>query len=157
MIIPGEIPLSVHSLLYIDSVYTRGKSSSAAPFHYTTTKCHSRFKTAKASNMPSASNSNSAPIASACDVLKPRANFPTSGAVAAKAREQMNAGKTTASSSSTGSSRAETHEQSGSGSDASGDASDPGQKHSVSVQQMQMHEVDDDGVRTWRRIIVEYS
>ncbi|KAJ5082459.1 hypothetical protein N7532_011502 [Penicillium argentinense] len=99
----------------------------------------------------SADNSTSPPATSACDVLKPlsqNGNFPSSGAVAARAREQMqNGGK----SSPSGSPAAATQPRS----ETAGDSTGPVQKRSESVQQMR--EVDVNGVRTWRRLVVEYS
>ncbi|KAJ5167024.1 uncharacterized protein N7482_005805 [Penicillium canariense] len=91
------------------------------------------------------------PPASACDVLRPLSQsgaFPSSGAVAARAREQMQAGKASPSSPETSATQTRSTE-------ASSEAGGPVQRHSELVQQM--CEVDADGVRTWRRLIVEYS
>ncbi|KAJ5682479.1 hypothetical protein N7462_005644 [Penicillium macrosclerotiorum] len=101
---------------------------------------------AQLSAMEKGKSSTSPPPASACDVLKPlsaNGTFPSSGAVAARAREQMQAAAS--SPSSTGSPRS---------SDAGSEATGPVQKRSQSVQQMR--EVDANGVRTWRRLVVEY-
>ncbi|KAJ5450689.1 uncharacterized protein N7458_007138 [Penicillium daleae] len=103
--------------------------------------------------------STSPPPASACDVLKPLSQsgvFPSSGAVAARARElmqmqmqmQMQTGK--ASPSSPGLRAMELM-----GSRASSGIGGSVQKRSESVQEMR--EVDGDGVRTWRRVVTEYS
>lgn len=91
--------------------------------------------------------SNSSP--SACDVLTPlsrNGNFPSSGAVAAMAREQMqNAG---AGSSPSGPSKAEDPTRC-----EEIQASGSVQRRSESVHQM--HEADANGMRTWKRLIVE--
>lgn len=92
------------------------------------------------------------PSVSACDVLKPlsqNGNFPSSGAVAARAREQMeNSGNNSPSTAAT----VATQPRSGSEGDA---ATGSVQRRNESVQQMR--EVDVNGVRTWRRLVVEYS
>lgn len=102
------------------------------------------------------------PPATACDVLKPLSQsgaFPSSGAVAARARElmQMQTGK--ASPSSPGiddtvmakvMARA-LGESEGGSSETCGSV----QKRGESV--LEMREVDGDGVRTWRRVVAEYS
>ncbi|OQE14478.1 hypothetical protein PENSTE_c035G04835 [Penicillium steckii] len=100
------------------------------------------------------SSTTSPPSATACDVLKPlsqNGNFPNSGAVANKAREQMakNGNSSPASSAAQPRSGSETQ----STPSASGTASV--QRRSESVQQMR--QVDGDGVRTWRRLVVEYN
>ncbi|KAJ5578292.1 uncharacterized protein N7459_007256 [Penicillium hispanicum] len=98
----------------------------------------------------SPANSTTPPGASACDVLQPlssNGNFPSSGAVAARAREQM---QNPASSPAAMGSPVATQTPSGS----AGEANEPAVKRTESVQQMR--EVDDEGVRTWRRLIVEY-
>jgi hypothetical protein len=93
--------------------------------------------------------SNSSP--SACDVLTPLSrygNFPSSGAVAAMAREQMqNAG---AGSSSLGPSKAENPTRC-----EEIQASGSVQRRSEAVHQM--YEADAHEVRTWKRLIVEYN
>ncbi|KAJ5676957.1 uncharacterized protein N7477_002590 [Penicillium maclennaniae] len=87
---------------------------------------------------------------SACDILIPlsrNGTFPSSGAVAAMAREQMQ----NADACSPGASKAEIPTQDEqSDSEASGSV-----QRRESAQQMQ--EADTSGVRTWRRLIVEYS
>lgn len=88
--------------------------------------------------------------ASACEVLKPLSQsgaFPSSGAVAARAREQMQTGKASPSSPAPSPVLA--------GAEDSSPAGGSVQKRSESVQQM--HKVDADGVRTWRRVVTEYS
>jgi len=120
------------------------------------------------SNMEKASSKPSStlpPSATACDVLKPlsqNGNFPSSGAVANKVREQMqmqmqkNGNSLPASSAPNA-----TQPRSGSGIESGSDTqSTPSatasvQRRSESVQQMR--EVDGDGVRTWRRLVVEYN
>ncbi|KAJ5126983.1 hypothetical protein N7448_007762 [Penicillium atrosanguineum] len=86
---------------------------------------------------------------SACEILTPlsrNGTFPSSGAVAAIARQQMqNAGA-----SSPGTSKAEIPDQC-----EQTEASGSVQRSNESVQQV--HEVDTSGARTWRRLIVEYS
>lgn len=86
---------------------------------------------------------------SACDILTPlsrNGTFPSSGAVAAMAREQMqNAGAC-----SPGTSNAEIPTQC-----EPNEASGPVQRCDESAQQI--HQADTSGVRTWRRLIVEYS
>lgn len=85
---------------------------------------------------------------SACDILKPlsrNGTLPSSGAVAAMAREQMQNA-----SGSPGTSRVEIPTGA-----TENEAGGSVQRRSESMQQM--HEVDTDGVRTWRRLIVEYS
>lgn len=108
----------------------------------------------KAESQSSAANSTShnMPSSSACDVLKPlskNGGFPSSGAVAAKARElqQGNAG-----SPSPGSSPASSNSDTASRS-ASSDS--PVQKRSETV--LPMGKREGEGVRTWRRMIVEYN
>lgn len=85
-------------------------------------------------------------------MLKPlsrNGTFPSSGAVAARAREQIqNPGKVSGSAGLSGTARA------GAVSGSNGEASGSVQKRSESV--LQMHEVEGDGVRTWRRVVVEY-
>lgn len=89
---------------------------------------------------------------SASDILKPlsrNGTFPSSGAVAAMAREQMQkAGSGTASSRA---SEAEISTRSEAGNEASGSV----QSRSESVQQI--HEMDTSGVQSWRRWIDKYS
>lgn len=94
----------------------------------------------------------STPSPSASDILKPlswNGTFPSSGAVAAMAREQMQ--KAGSGSGSPGASEAEDPTRSEAGNEASGSV----QSRSESVQQI--HEGDTGGVQTWRRLIVEYS
>ena len=98
--------------------------------------------------MANAAKSDSPPPASAMDVLKPLSqggNFPSSGTVAARAREQMqNASSPLSSpSSSPGTPKSESPQQ--------GSV----QKRSETVQTM--YEKDDNGGRTFRRLIVEYN
>ncbi|KAJ6120729.1 hypothetical protein N7523_005009 [Penicillium sp. IBT 18751x] len=88
---------------------------------------------------------------SACDILIPlsrNGTFPSSGAVAALAREQMQ----NADACSPGTSKAEipTQGEQSEQSEASGSV-----QRRESAQQIQ--EADTSGVRTWRRLIVEYS
>lgn len=118
---------------------------------YTTEQPHSWTQS---SNMEKAqSTSQSPPPATACDVLEPLSSngaFPTSGAVAARAHQQMaSAGNT--SNSNANSPPAQTSSPSQAGSDATKTV----QKRSETIQQL--HEEDADGVRTWRRLIVEYK
>lgn len=104
----------------------------------------------------SPSTSPPPPPASACEVLQPLSQsgaFPSSGAVAARAREQMQTGKaspsfpgTSPSPSSSPSPALKEFEKGDNGSV---------QKRNELVQQMR--EVDAEGVRTWRRVVVEYS
>ncbi|KAJ5391762.1 hypothetical protein N7509_007252 [Penicillium cosmopolitanum] len=111
------------------------------------------------SNMEKATSKSASPppppAASACDVLKPlshNSNYPSSGVVAARAREQMeNSGK---SSPVVPAATVATQPRSGSEGDAA-TGSGSVQRRNESVQQMR--EVDDSGVRTWRRLVVEYS
>ncbi|KAJ5975724.1 hypothetical protein N7481_009431 [Penicillium waksmanii] len=112
------------------------------------------------SNMEKATSKSSSPPpppppASACDVLKPlsqNSNYPSSGAVAARAREQMeNSGKP---SPVVSAATVATQPRFGSEGDAA-TGSGSVQRRNESVQQMR--EVDDNGVRTWRRLVVEYS
>lgn len=87
------------------------------------------------------------PPASATEVLEPLSrdgSIPNSGTVAAKAREQVHSAK------SSGPSKADSKSRLEGGIEGNGSV----QKRSESVQQMR--EVDADGVRTWKRLIVEY-
>lgn len=87
------------------------------------------------------------PPASATEALEPLSrggSVPNSGAVAAKAREQMHSAKSLETSKSDPKARLED------GTEGNGSV----QKRSESVQQMR--EVDGDGVRVWKRLIVEY-
>lgn len=96
---------------------------------------------------------NTSPPATACDVLRPLSStgeFPTSGAVAAHAREQMATGGKSPSSSSSA-----TQAGSPSQSATSNESADAVQRRKETVQQMR--EEDSNGVRTWRRLIVEYN
>ncbi|KAJ5161618.1 hypothetical protein N7492_007010 [Penicillium capsulatum] len=106
----------------------------------------------QSSDMEKAKSTNeSPPGATACDVLKPLSSngtFPSSGAVAARAREQM------ASVANSSNSTSQTT-QAGSPSPASSNATAAVQKRSETVQQLR--EEDADGVRTWQRLIVEYN
>ena len=93
--------------------------------------------------------STSPPGSSACDILKPlsqNSSFPSSGTVAAKAREQMQ----TADSPTSTSSPVATQSFSGS----SDETREPTHRRTESVQQMR--DVDAEGERSWRRLIVEY-
>lgn len=107
----------------------------------------------------SPSTSPPPPPASACDVLKPLSQsgaFPSSGAVAARAREQMQTGKASPSSPGTSPSPSSSpnpalKELEGGDNLLDGSV----QKRSEMVQQMR--EVDVEGVRTWRRVVIEYN
>lgn len=97
------------------------------------------------------SNNETPPPATACDVLNPLSSngaFPSSGAVAARAREQMAAAGNSSNSSSPTT-------QVSSPSQAGSDTAQAVQKRSETVQELR--EEDADGVRTWRRLIVEYN
>lgn len=96
--------------------------------------------------------STTMPSASACDILKPlsqNGNFPNSGAVAAKAREQMQ--RSSASSPTATVSLGTTQIPSSSASETNGTT------HTPTKTVQQMHDVDAEGVRTWQRLIVEYG
>ncbi|KAJ5588428.1 hypothetical protein N7537_011106 [Penicillium hordei] len=83
---------------------------------------------------------------SACDILQPLSHtsfLPSSGALAAQAREQQSERLALAESSPT-SSKA-----------SSSGAAEEVQKRNETIQQM--CEEDDEGVRTWKRVVVEYS
>lgn len=125
------------------------------------------------------------PPSSACDVLKPLSQsgvFPSSGAVAARARElmqmqmqkQLQTGKASPSSPAMMRGGSETEEadvaveggsrRSSNSSDSSNSGSCGGGEVGGSVQKrgelvQQIREVDNDGyrVRTWRRVVTEYS
>ncbi|KAJ5633941.1 hypothetical protein N7528_001783 [Penicillium herquei] len=90
-------------------------------------------------------NSDSPPPASAVDILRPLSqggHFPSSGAVAARIREQMqSASPSTSPSSSPETPKSGTH--------------GPVQKRNENTRTM--YEKDDDGARTFRRLIVEYN
>lgn len=127
----------------------------------------------------SPANTSPPPPSSACDVLKPLSQsgaFPSSGAVAARARElmqmqmQMQTGKASPSSPGMiggGSAMMEAEvaeETEEGGSRRSSGSSSSGGEDGGSVQKrgelvQQMREVDGDGneVRTWRRVVTEYS
>ncbi|KAJ5091535.1 hypothetical protein NUU61_006405 [Penicillium alfredii] len=97
------------------------------------------------------------PPTSASDVLRPlsqHAAFPNSGSVATKAREQRHSPGPSAHSSNTTGTGPRANSPSVSHPVSHDTATTSVQKRSESVQQM--HEVDADGVRTWRRLIVEY-
>lgn len=90
------------------------------------------------------------PSAYASDVLKPFSQvsgFPTSGALAARAREQLHNDHV--------GSPASSHSVTATGSGSGESALSPVQKRSETVLPMGTRE--GDGVRTWRRMIVEYS
>ncbi|KAJ5553994.1 hypothetical protein N7513_003953 [Penicillium frequentans] len=92
-------------------------------------------------------NSDSPPPASALDVLKPLSlggNFPSSGAVAARAREQMQM------------QRNASHPASGTPKEAQ-QASDGGGNLKRSETVQTIYEKDADGGRTFRRLVVEYN
>lgn len=100
--------------------------------------------------------STSPPPASACDVLKPLSQsgaFPSSGAVAARARElmqmqvQLQTGKASPSSPGLRAMEVMGSREGGIGGSV--------QKRSESVQEMR--EVDGDELRIWRRVMIEYS
>ncbi|KAJ5301359.1 hypothetical protein N7508_006222 [Penicillium antarcticum] len=84
--------------------------------------------------------------ASACDILRPLSQsgpFPSSGALAAQAREQQNVNSSLEIDDIT------------SPSATSPETMGRAQKCNESVQQMR--EEDAEGVRTWKRVVVEYS
>jgi hypothetical protein len=84
--------------------------------------------------------------ASACDILRPLSQsgpFPSSGALAAQAREQQSASSNFGMDAMT-SPRTASPEMMG-----------PAQKCNESIQQMR--EEDAEGVRTWKRVVVEYN
>ncbi|KAJ5729109.1 uncharacterized protein N7483_003617 [Penicillium malachiteum] len=94
-------------------------------------------------------NSDSPPPASAVDVLRPLSHgghFPSSGAVAARIREQMQLQNASSSPPSSPLSSPETPKS---------DTHGPVQKRNETAQTM--FEKDDDGARTFRRLIVEYN
>lgn len=114
------------------------------------------------SNMEKASSKSSStlpPSATACDVLKPlsqNGNFPSSGAVAKKVREQMQMQmQKNGNSLSASSAPNATQPRSGSETHSTPSATASVQRRSESVQQMR--ELDGEGIRTWRRLVVEYS
>ncbi|KAJ5359599.1 uncharacterized protein N7496_012012 [Penicillium cataractarum] len=100
------------------------------------------------------------PPATACDVLQPLSQsgaFPSSGAVAARARELMQTGK--ASPSSPGMDETVMAmvmaRALGESEEGWSETCGPVQKRGESV--LEMRDVDSDGVRTWRRVVAEYS
>ena len=96
--------------------------------------------------MANSGKSDSPPLPSAVDVLKPLSqggNFPSSGTVAARAREQVQSASPS-SLSSPGTPKSDSMQLEGSV-----------QKRSETVQTM--YEKDDNGGRTFRRLIVEYN
>lgn len=123
------------------------------------------------------------PPSSACDVLKPLSQsgvFPSSGAVAARARElmqmqmQLQTGKASPSSPAMMMGGSETEEadvaaeggsrrssnssdSSNSGSCGGGEVGGSVQKRGELVQQIREVDSDGNGVRTWRRVVTEYS
>lgn len=101
------------------------------------------------------SSNSTPPSPSACDVLKPLSGdsgLPSSGEIAAKVREQGDQpGKEVGTTGSPKVTEANSISHSGSRTEVPSSV----QKRSESVQQM--HEIDADGVRTWKRVIVEYS
>ncbi|KAJ5247540.1 hypothetical protein N7468_002523 [Penicillium chermesinum] len=102
------------------------------------------------SQTPSTPTVIPAPV-SACDVLTPLSQdtgLPTSGAVAARVRQQM---RENASSPSPASSPSSSHSDSAT---RSGGELSPVQKRSETL--LPMGKREGDAVRTWRRMIVEY-
>lgn len=98
------------------------------------------------SNMEKSDSFFSAALpASACDILRPLSQsgpFPSSGALAAQAREQKSVSSNFGMDGTTSSST------------ASSETMGLAQKCNESVQQMR--EEDSEGVRTWKRVVVEY-
>ncbi|KAJ5097147.1 hypothetical protein N7456_007868 [Penicillium angulare] len=102
--------------------------------------------------MAGKADSDSPPSASAADILKPLSrdsNFPSSGAVAARAREQIQNASSSPASSPTSSPGTPRSESQGSASVGSV------QKRNETVHTM--YEKDGDGTRSFRRLIVEYN
>jgi hypothetical protein len=131
------------------------------------------------SPIPASPSPPTPPPPSACDVLQPLSQtgvFPSSGAVAARARElmqmqmQLQTGKASPSSpggsammeteeaeGAEGGSRRSSNSSSSSGGDCGGEVGGSVQKRVELVQQIREVDEDGNGVRTWRRVVTEYS
>jgi hypothetical protein len=114
------------------------------------------------SPIPGTSMNISPPPATACDVLKPLSQsgaFPSSGAVAARARElmQMQPGKASPSSPEMDATVMAMVMARALGETEEGSSETCGSVQKRSESAREMREVDGDGLRTWRRVVTEYS